>query len=146
MPSMLARPEPVRTVVSRFVDAMNREDVDGLADCLAFNCVIARDDDGVSEHVTAHAVVKALTQRFAVRPKAMPTVANRVTIGDVIAHLEHLNAGARALDKRMALDRISLGRIRRIDWIRKSSRPRGFALALAAPYAGPTHTKRERHP
>lgn len=116
---MLARQDPARTVVSRFVDAINREDIDALADCLAFNCVIARYDDGVSEHVGAHAVVHALTQRFGQRPKAMLTVANRMTIGEVIAQLEHLNAGTRPLDKRMALYRLSLGRIARIDWIRE---------------------------
>jgi hypothetical protein len=116
---MLARQEPARTVVTRFVDAMNREDIDTLAECLAFNCVIARYDDGVSEHVGAHSVVQALSQRFGMRPKAMLTVANRMMIGDVIAQLEHLNAGTRALDKRMALYRLSLGRISRIDWIRE---------------------------
>ena len=115
---MLARQDPVRTVVSRFVDALNREDVEALAACLTFNCVIAS-YEGVSEHVGARAVVASFANRFGHRPKPLLSVANRMTMGDVVAQMEELNAGSKLLDRRIALYRLHLGQIARIDMIRR---------------------------
>lgn len=115
---MLARAEPGRTVVSRFVEAINRQDADAVADCLAFNCVIAN-FQGVSEHVGAAAVTRALTERFGLKPKMMVAVHNRTTIGDVVAQLEVHSAGVQTLDRRLALYSLtSLGKIARIDIVR----------------------------
>jgi hypothetical protein len=114
---MLARQDPVRPVVSRFVDAWNREDAEALAACLAFNCVIAS-YEGVSEHVGARAVVASLAARFGQRPKLQISVANRMTMGDVVAQMEAISAGSKVLDRRIALYRLTLGQIARIDVIR----------------------------
>jgi hypothetical protein len=115
---MLARPEPARTIVSQFVEALNREDADAAAACLAFNCVIAT-YQGVSQHVGARAAVEALCGRFGMRPKAMTAVANRIVIGDLVAQLEVISAGAQTLDRRLALYTLTpMGQIGRIELAR----------------------------
>lgn len=119
MTGMLAKPEPQRATVMRFVEAINRQDEEAVAACLAFNCVVAR-YQGVSEHVGARAVVQAMAQHFGMRPKAQLAVSNRMVIGDTVAQLEVLSAGMQTLDRRMAIYTLTaVGLIARIDWVRE---------------------------
>lgn len=104
--------------MSQLVEAINREDIDAAAECLAFNCVIAT-YQGVSEQVGARAALTALTARFGLRPKAHLAVANRIVIGELVAQLEVVSVGMQTLERRLALYTLTpLSKIARIELAR----------------------------